>query len=139
NTIRNQARPKKRTCLTSVPRNKGGHVSYFSAICELRSGRIFGRKRDDIRVFGRSWREGHTLRLCDAMFTSQMAVGFHCQSTAVFVPKPAGNGRNIDARFNAPRGKQMSEIVVRNSMRSDFFARTIKRLLAFTHAEYFLV
>jgi hypothetical protein len=42
----------------------------------------------------------------DAVLVSQVAVGFHAQRAAVLMSKPAGNGRNVHAGFNAAGGKQ---------------------------------
>lgn len=61
-----------------------------------------------------------------------MAVGFHCQAAAVFVPEPARDGRNIYARLDAARREQMPQIVMRDAIGAYFLARTIKRFLAFT-------
>lgn len=38
---------------------------------------FIARKRDDVRLFKRNWRECRTLHLCDAVFAPQMTVGFH--------------------------------------------------------------
>jgi len=38
------------------------------------------------------------------MLLAEMAVNFHCQSTAVAVTEPAGEGRNVKAAFDAPGG-----------------------------------
>src|SRR6266478_5983261 len=37
------------------------------------------RKRNQVGPVCRCGCEGHALRLCDAVFTPQMTVGFHCQ------------------------------------------------------------
>src|SRR5258708_1977376 len=47
-----------------------------------------------------------------AVFVAQMPVSAHRQSSAVFVPQPPGNRRNIHARFDAPSGKQMPQVVM---------------------------
>jgi hypothetical protein len=83
--------------------------------------------------------ECHALRLRNAVLAPQMAVGFHCQRAAILVSKPARDSRNIDTAFDAARGEQVPQIVMRNAICADFFARSIKRLLAFADAEYFRI
>src|SRR5260370_28482309 len=83
--------------------------------------------------------EADLLRLGNTVLPPQVSVGFHCQRAPLFVSKPAGNSRNVRARFDAPRCKQVPQIVMRDALCPDLFARTIKRLLAFANAEYFRV
>ena len=83
--------------------------------------------------------KAHALRLCNAVLAPQMPVRFHCQRAAVFVSEPARNGRNIHAAFDAARREQMPQVVMRDAIRADFFARSIKRLLAFADTKYFCV
>ena len=97
------------------------------------------RECDHVGLLCCDRREGHALRLCDAVLAAQVPVGFHCQRAAVLVSKPARNGRNVHAAFDAARCEQMPQIVMRDAIRADFFARAIKRLLAFADAEYFRV
>jgi len=46
-----------------------------------------------------------------AVFLAQMRVSFHQQRAAVLVSKPAGNGGNVRAVFNAGRGEKVAEAV----------------------------
>src|SRR4030095_3345391 len=101
--------------------------------------RLCVRKRDDVGLFSRNWRECHTLRLSDAVFAPQVAVGFHCQRAAILVPEPARNGGNIDARLNAAGREQVPEIVMRYAIYPHFFACSIKRLLALFHPKYLCI
>jgi hypothetical protein len=55
------------------------------------------------------------------------------------VSKPAGNGRNVHAAFDATRREQVSQIVMSDAIRANLCARSIKRLLTFADAEYFRV
>jgi hypothetical protein len=52
-----------------------------------------------------------------------MSVNFHRQAAAIDVPQPSAYGGDIDARLNAARGKEMTQIVVRDTLNPDFFAR----------------
>ena len=81
----------------------------------------------------------HALRLGDAVLASQMPVSFHCQRAAVLVSKPAGDGRNVHAAFDAARSEQVPQVVMCDAIRADLFARAIKRLLAFANSKYFRV
>jgi len=46
------------------------------------------------------------------MLIPQMAIDPHCQRAAVFVAKPSAHRRNVHARFDAARGKEVPEVVV---------------------------
>jgi hypothetical protein len=52
------------------------------------------------------------------MVIVQMPVYFHGQCTAVLVPKPAAHGWNVHTRFNAPRRKQVPQVVMRDALSS---------------------
>lgn len=80
--------------------------------------------------------EAYLLRLRNAVLTPQVAIGFHRNCPAVFVPEPTRDSRNVHARFDAARGVQVPEIVMRQSIGPDFFTRSIKGLLAFANAEH---
>ena len=62
-----------------------------------------------------------------------MTVSLHGESAPVLVTEPTRHCRNIDARFNAARRKQMSQIMVRDSLHADDAGRPVHRLLAFEH------
>jgi len=47
------------------------------------------------------------------MLVAQVAVGFHPQRAAVLMAEPPGDCRNVHASFNAARGEQMAQIVMR--------------------------
>lgn len=64
-----------------------------------------------------------------------MAVRFHRERTAAFVPKPSRNDRNVHTRFDAARREQMPQLVMCETICPDRIARSIKRLLTFTNAE----
>ena len=51
---------------------------------------------------------GHALR----MLAAEMAVNFEGQHSAIAVAQPAGDGWNINAAFDATRGKQVAQIVM---------------------------
>lgn len=42
------------------------------------------------------------------VLVAEVAVGFHRQSSAVFVAQPARHSWDVNARFNATRGKQVA-------------------------------
>ena len=65
-----------------------------------------------------------------------MAVGFHAQRTAVFVPKPARDSRNIDAAFDTNGREKMSKIVMSDSLHSDLRRRVRHAVLAFEDAHH---
>src|SRR5437773_834622 len=71
------------------------------------------------------------------MFTAKVAVGLHCQRTAVLMTQPAGNGRNVHARFDAARRKQLPQVVMNDAMGADFLSCPIERLLTFADLEHF--
>ena len=93
--------------------------SRFPELCDC-------RKCDNVRLLYRGWRERDALRLRNAVFTPQVAIGFHRQRAAVFVSKPAGNSRNVHAAFDAARCEQVPQIVMRDAICADLFAGTIK-------------
>jgi hypothetical protein len=101
--------------------------------------RICSRKRDDVCLFGRNWREAHTLRLRNAVLAPQMTVGFHCECTAVFMSKPTRDCWNIHSALNANSREQVPQVVMRDAIRANFLACAIERLLAFADTEKFRV
>ena len=62
---------------------------------------------------------GHARR----MLISQVSINFHCQRAAVFVTQPTRYGRNVHAAFDAPRGKQVAQIVVSQMSYARFLFR----------------
>jgi hypothetical protein len=118
-----------------LPSRPEKRITFASKGAKARSCR--DRKRDHVSLLCHSWREGHTLRLSNAVLTPQVTVGFHCQRAAVLVSKPARDGWNIHAALYAPRCKQVPQIVMRNAICANLFARSIKSFLAFVYAEYF--
>ena len=66
------------------------------------------RKCDNVGLLGGHSGERHPLRLRNAMLTSQVAVGFHCERAAVLVAEPAGHRWNINAAFDANGREQMA-------------------------------
>ncbi len=56
------------------------------------------------------------------MSIPQMTVGLHCQHSAIFMPQPLCNGWNVHAGFDAPRGEQVSQIVMREMVKPQFLA-----------------
>jgi len=52
--------------------------------------------------------KGHASRLREAVVLPQVPVRFHAQGAAVFVPEPAGDGRDVYAAFDANRRKQVT-------------------------------
>jgi membrane-bound metal-dependent hydrolase YbcI (DUF457 family) len=67
---------------------------------------------------------------------AQMAVGFHAQRTAVFVPKPPRDSRNIHAALDANRRKKMAQVVMGNAFHPDFGRRVRHAILAFEDAHH---
>ena len=63
-----------------------------------------------------------------------MPVGAHGERTAVAMSKPTGNGRDIDARFNAGGRKKVAKIVMGDSREFDFSCCGIHRLLCFVNS-----
>ena len=53
------------------------------------------------------------------MLIAKVAVGFHCQRSAVLVSEPAGDGGNIYTGFDAGGSEQMAEVVVNDSRKSE--------------------
>lgn len=98
-----------------------------------------GRKRNDIALFCYNGREGHPLRLSNAVFPAEVAIRAHRQRAAVLMSKPAGNSWNIHAAFDAPCCEEVPQIVMCDAIRPDFLARSIKSLLTFADAEHFRV
>jgi len=47
------------------------------------------------------------------MFTAQMSINLHRQSTAIFVAKPAAYRRNIHPGFNTGGREEVPESIVR--------------------------
>ena len=76
-------------------------------------------KLNDLVVRLTVTRKANALRLRDAVLAAQMAVGFHCESAAVFMSKPARNSRNINAALDAPRREEMPQIVMRDAICAD--------------------
>ena len=78
--------------------------------------------------------ETHQLRHARRMLIPQMPINFHRQSAAVLVSKPARNGRNVHAAFNAACRKQMAQIVVGQMSNANFLFRAFHCQFAFGHA-----
>jgi hypothetical protein len=70
------------------------------------------------------------LRFIDAVFVSQVAIGFHAQRTAGLMSKPARNGRDVHAVFNAAGGEQVAQVVVGDSLRASQLRGSVNGLLA---------
>ena len=107
---------------------KKGRIASARQLCSR-------RECDHVGLLYRDRRKGHSVCLRKAVLAPQVAVGFHCQRAAVFVPKPAGDSWNVHAAFDAARREQMAQVVMCDAIRADFFARAIKRLLAFADTE----
>jgi hypothetical protein len=67
--------------------------------------------------------EGPTRVYAERSIKPQMSVRLHAQRAAVFVAEPTRDGGNIDSALNADCGKEMSQIVVRDSLHSDLLGR----------------
>ncbi len=78
--------------------------------------------------------EGDSLRHIGGMLVPQMTIGSHGQRAAVFMSQPPGDRRNVNARFDTSRGKEVTQIVVSNPRHSDDLGRPVHGLLAFTNA-----
>lgn len=65
-----------------------------------------------------------------AVRVSQIAIRTHRQRPVIFVPQSSGNGRNVNARFDAAGGKKMVQVVVGNSRDSNFVARSRQGFIA---------
>jgi hypothetical protein len=50
------------------------------------------------------------------MLVAQVSVSFHAKSAAVLMPKPARNGWDVHAVFDATGGEQVAQIVVGDSL-----------------------
>ena len=79
--------------------------------------------------------ESNFLRHFRRMEVAQMPVSFHGECTAVFMAKPAGNSRNVHARFNATSGKQMAQIMMGKAGDLQFSASRVNGFLTFTHTD----
>ena len=62
-----------------------------------------------------------------------MPVGFHRECAAVLVTEPAGDCRDVHARFNAAGCEQMPQIVVGETNSPQLFASRIYRALTFVN------
>ena len=62
-----------------------------------------------------------------------MSINFHRQRAAILVTEPAGHCGNIHAGFNAPGGKQMAQIVMREARDIQYATRAIEGTLALLH------
>ena len=71
----------------------------------------------------------HALRV----FPAQMPVNFQRQHSAVTVPKPPRNGRNVNPALNASRRKQVSQGMVRQPRTTDEPTGPRQRSLAPCH------
>ena len=74
----------------------------------------------------------HLLRHCSAVLAAKMSVDFHCKGTAVLMAKPARHRRNVNTRLDAPRSKQVAQVVMRKSGDTNELARPRQRLFTFT-------
>ena len=52
-----------------------------------------------------------------------MAVGFHGERAAVFMPEPAGDGWDLDSGFDSDGGKQMPKVLVGDARNTEFACR----------------
>src|SRR5438094_3028421 len=68
-----------------------------------------------------------------------MSVGFHQERAAVLVSQPAADGWNIYAALDAAGSEQVPQIMMGDSMGSDFLQRAIKSFWAFANLEHFPV
>src|SRR5262245_28226445 len=69
------------------------------------------------------------------MFIAQMAIRFHCQHAAIFVPEPTRYSRNINAAFDATRCEEMPQRMMRDSFHPDSLHRAVNRFLALAYSE----
>ena len=92
-------------------------------------------ERKHVSRFRANGHERDALRLRYAVLAPQMPVGFHGSGAAVFMCKPAGNGRNVHARFKTACYEQMPQIMMSDALGADLFTYTIKGLLTFADAE----
>lgn len=70
------------------------------------------------------------------MLVAQMPIGPHGQCAAVLVAKPARDGGNIHAGFNAAGGEQVAQVVMGESGNPERFASRVDRPLALVDAHY---
>src|SRR5580658_9472947 len=70
--------------------------------------------------------------LC-GMGVTKVAVNFHRQRSSVVVAEPTRDGWNINTSLNAPRCKQMAQIMVGDSGNTQKAAGSRQRVLAFSN------
>ena len=73
------------------------------------------------------------LRHLSRMTVAQMSINFHRQRAAILVAEPATDGWYINAGFNATRGEQVAQIVMRDAGDAQFFTGRINRTLTFVN------
>lgn len=56
-----------------------------------------------------------------------MAVSFHGERAAVFMPEPAGDGRDVDSGFDPDGGEQMPKIMVGDAQNAEL-ARPLRAI-----------
>ena len=70
------------------------------------------------------------------MRVAQMPIDLHGERTAVLVAKPPADRGDVNARFNAPRGEEMAQVVMRESGDSERLAGSVNSPLALLHAHH---
>src|SRR5882757_6068504 len=62
-----------------------------------------------------------------------MSINFHRQRAAILVAEPATDCRYINARFNATRGEQVAQIMMRDADDAQLLAGRINSTLTFVN------
>ena len=73
------------------------------------------------------------------MLIAQMTVSFHAQRAAVLVPKPSGDGWNVNTSLNAACCKQMAQVVMRDAFYAGKLRGAVNGFLAFEYLHHRLV
>src|SRR4030095_6118146 len=88
----------------------------------------------------RRWRiESHLLRHRSRVLIAQMTIDLHGQRAAIFVSKPTADCWNVNARLNASRSKEMTQVVMSDALHPDNIGRAVHRPLTLLHAHYTIV
>ncbi len=78
--------------------------------------------------------ECHTQRHKLTVFAAKVAVNPHCERAAVTVPKPFADAGNVNSSFNAKRGEQVPQRMVREPGATNNFTSSCQCTLTFKHA-----
>src|SRR5437660_3981533 len=70
------------------------------------------------------------------MCVTQMPIDLHGERAAVLVAEPPADRGNVNARFNAARGKKMAQVVMRESGDSERLAGSVNGPLALLHPHH---